>query len=360
MAAGGERAGAERLPEEDGGRGPRLRGPWWFGGRRRLTEEQREHLLSQLYFEGPDRGPFLRRFATLLALSVLIAVFGLAEDSAPVVIGAMLISPLATPLLGLSAALVMGWPRRQLESLAIIAGGTVGAVALASVALWLLPEPGALTMHSGELLARTEPSLLDLGIAVVAGTAGAYVLIRREAIGALPGVAIAVALVPPLAAVGMTLELGEPGLAREALLLYLTNVAGIVLAGSLVLLLAGMRPHTVRGRLTRRIRIGLAAAGLVVLTVAFPLAAATADRARDAIDHDEAAATADQWLEGTDLHLLEPVSVDDGSVHLELAGPRPPPPIGPLADRLAAGLDEDVTLSVDWIREHRFAATGTR
>jgi uncharacterized membrane protein len=152
----------------------------------------------------------------------------------------------------------MGWPRRQLESLAIIVGGTAGAVALAFVALWLLPEPSVLTMQSGELLARTEPSLLDLGIAVAAGTAGAYVLIRREAIGALPGVAIAVALVPPLSAVGMTLELGEPALAREALLPYLTNVAGIVLAGALVLLLVGIRPHTVRGRFTRRVRIGVA------------------------------------------------------------------------------------------------------
>jgi hypothetical protein len=97
-----------------------------------------------------------------------------------------------------------------------------------------------------------------------------------------------------------------------------------------------------------------------VLTIGFPLAAATTDRARTAIDHDEAAVIIDEWLEGTDLHLLEPVSVDDGSIHLELAGPRPPPPLEPLADRLAAGLGEDLTLNVDWVRERRFAVEGSR
>jgi uncharacterized hydrophobic protein (TIGR00271 family) len=349
----------EGLPEEgDVEREPRLRGPWWFGGRRRLSEEQREQLLSQLYFEGPDRGPFLRRFSTLLALSVLIAVFGLAEDSAPVVIGAMLISPLATPLLALSAALVMGWPRRQLESLAIVVGGTIGALALAWVALWALPEPQSVTIASGELLARTEPRLLDLGIAIVAGAAGAYVLIRREAIGALPGVAIAVALVPPVATAGMLFELDRPALAEQALLLYATNVAGIVLAGSLVLLLAGMRPETVRGRLTRRIRLGVLAATLTVLAVAYPLGAETADRVSNAGDRDEAMRIAGEWIEGRGLELAG-VDVEGESVRLQLTGPRPPPPLESLADRLAAGLEKDVELTVNWTPRRSFEATGS-
>jgi uncharacterized hydrophobic protein (TIGR00271 family) len=359
MTPGGGRIERDRLPEEGGDEyedEPRLRGPWWFGRRpRALTEEQREHLLGQLFFEGPDRAPFLRRFAVLLAFSVLIAVFGLAEDSAPVVIGAMLISPLATPLLGLSAALVMGWPRRQLESLAILAAGTLGAFALAWVALLLVPEPRELTLQSEQLIARTEPRLLDLGIAIVAGAAGAYVLIRREAIGALPGVAIAVALVPPLSAVGMMVELGEPRLGEDALLLYLTNVAGIVLAGSLVLLFAGMRPETVRGRLPRRVRVGIAAAVVAVLAVAYPLVAVTRDRIDEATGRDTATELVREWLAAADQPLIS-IAVEPGAVHVEMAGPRRPPTIDLLAEALAAGLGEEVSLTADWIREHRLEA----
>jgi len=357
MAAEREGTDGERLPEEgerSEGR-PRLRGPWWFGRRRQLTEEQRRDLLSQLYFEGADRRPFLARFAALLAFSVLIAVLGLAGDSAAVVIGAMLISPLATPLLGLSAALVMGWPRRQLESLAILVAGTAGAIALAWVALFLIPEPRVVTLQSEQLLSRTEPRLLDLGIAIIAGGAGAYVLARKEAIGALPGVAIAVALVPPLSCVGMMLELGEPRLAEEALLLYLTNVAGIVLAGSVVLLVTGMRPRTIRGRLTRRARTGLTLAALAVIAVAYPLARVTEERVEAETSLDDAGAVVREWLAPTEL-LLHDISVESGAVEIEVAGPEPPPPLEPLADRLAAALDDDVTLTAGWIREQRFEA----
>lgn len=338
-------------------REPRLGGPWWFRRRRELTGEQRDNLLSQLYFEGPDRRPFLIRFATLLFFSVLIAVLGLAEDSAPVVIGAMLVSPLATPLLGLSAALVMGWPRRQLESLAILVGGTLGAIALAWLTLWLLPEPNELTRQSEQLLSRAEPQLLDLVIAIAAGAVGAYVLVRREAIGALPGVAIAVALVPPLSAVGMMVELGEPGLAERALLFYGTNIAGIVLAGSIVFLVTGMRPPTVHGRLTRRGRAGVATAALAVLAVAYPLAAATDERIRDGIGHDTATTVAREWLRAAGLSLRE-VDVDGDSVHIRVAGPNRPPPLKSLADRLAGELGHEIALTADWIQEHRLKAEG--
>lgn len=351
----------EPLPEElepAESETPRLRGPWWFGGRRRLTEEQRESLLSQLFFEGGDRAQFLGRFTVLLTLSVLIAVFGLAENSAAVVIGAMLISPLATPLLGLSAALVMGWPRRQLETAAIVAGGTAGAVALACLVLWILPEPREITLASEQLLDRTEPRLLDLGVAIVAGAAGAYVLLRREAISALPGVAIAVALVPPLATVGMMLELGEPDLAAKALLLYLTNVAGIVLAGSLVLLFAGVRPETLHGRLTRRARVGVGASVLAVLVVAYPLAVVTNDRIEAAADHDGATAAAREWLRERGMSLLD-VEVDGDSVELQIGGPELPRTLDDLADRVADRLDRDVSVTAEWVRQHRIEAEGS-
>lgn len=334
----------------DPGQGRRLRGPWW-GPRRHLTEEQRGHVLSQLYYEGVERLPFLRRFSALLTFSVLIAVLGLARDSGPVVIGAMLVSPLTTPLLGLSTALVMAWPRRQLESFAILVLASIAGIVVAWVTLWLIPEPKFVTLASQELLARTEPRLLDLGIAIIAGAAGAYVLVRREAIGALPGVAIAVALVPPLSTVGMMLELGEGLLALDALLLYLTNLAGIVMAASLVMVLTGMHPHTSHGqRLPRRAWIGILAASLAVLVVSVPLVVHTNDQLNKAIEHDDATTAITEWAAGTGLEIAD-IRVEEDSVHADVVGPESPPPLDPLAEQLADDFGHEVTLEVGWTKQ---------
>lgn len=330
----------------------------WKPLRRELSDEQRRDLLAQLYAENDARLPFLRRFFILLTLSVTIAVFGLAASSGPVVIGAMLISPLTTPLMGLAAALVMGWPRRQLEALAVLAAGTLWAFVLAYATLKLLPEPRALTLQSSELLARTEPRLLDLAVAVVAGAAGAYVLVRREAIGALPGVAIAVALVPPLSTIGMMVELGEPGLADDALLLYLTNLAGIVFAGALVLLAAGMRPASHDGRLPRRAKVGLASATLMVVAIAYPLTVVTRHGIAIALDHDDATRIAREWAAGTGLRIRS-VDVSSHSVRIETAGPRRPTSVDALADDIAVEFEQDVEVTVDWTRERRTTATGS-
>ncbi|NLT05144.1 MAG: DUF389 domain-containing protein [Solirubrobacterales bacterium] len=329
----------------------------WKSFRRELTDEQRRDILGQLYAEGDDRLPFLRRFAILLSLSVLIAVFGLASDSGPVVIGAMLVSPLTTPLLGLSGALVMGWPRRALESLAILVAGTLWAFVLAYVTLTFIPEPAAITLQSEELLARTQPRMLDMAVAVVAGAAGAYVLVRREAVGALPGVAIAVALVPPLSTVGMLVELGKPDLADDALLLYVTNLAGIVFAGALVLLAAGMRPETHDGRLPRRAKAGIALAAVLVALIAYPLWDVTRHSLAHALDHDEAAAIATEWADDAGLRVQD-VEVALHSARIEVVGPDPPPPAQGLADRLAVAFEQEIDLQLDWIPERRTTATG--
>ena len=173
-------------------------------------------------------------------LSSSIAAVGLLADSAAVVIGAMLVAPLMTPILATAAATVRA-DNREL----VIALGSDRAGHGAG-------DPGRLphlsgrvrrrTRHCGtsrEVRARTFPGLLDLGIAVTAGAAAGYITPRRATTGALPGVGIAVALVPPLATVGITYELGADDAARNALLLFVTNLAAIVFAASVMLLLAG-------------------------------------------------------------------------------------------------------------------------
>ncbi|MGI9556655.1 MAG: DUF389 domain-containing protein [Solirubrobacterales bacterium] len=351
----GKRPASEAGTTEGGAR--QLRGPWWFRGNRELTEDQRGNLFAQVFFEGNDRRVFLGRFSVLMALSILLATLGVAEDSPPVVIGAMLISPLTTPLMGLCTSLILGWPRRQLQSLLVLAGATLGGIALGFLVMLVIPEPQQVTVTSTELLERTEPGVFDLAVAIVAGAAGAYVLVRREAIGALPGVAIAVALVPPLAATGMLLELGELDLAREAGFLYVTNLAGIILSGTVVMLILGVQPHREGDRLPRETRLGIGVAIVAALVLIYPLTAETRGRLIDAVDHDDAHDLAVRWLEGTGLEVRH-IEAGRDTVDIEVAGPNPPPPIGPLAEGLADEFEEEVDVSVRWIEEEVIRARG--
>ena len=117
--------------------------------------------------------------------------------------------------------------------------GALVAIAVGVVVSFISPSLRTDLPLPSELLARTNPNLIDLCIALAAGAAGGFVAVRTEASGALPGVGIAVALVPPLATVGICLGLGELGLALGALLLFSTNFVAIVLAAGLVLTGAG-------------------------------------------------------------------------------------------------------------------------
>lgn len=234
-----------------------------------LNDRDRHRITMSLFHEGDRFGPFARRFAALMTMSVLIAVMGLLADSTAVVIGAMLVAPLMSPVLGIAAALVMGWPHRVLRQAAISAVGAAGAVGLAALTAFLFP--GTTDPLPGELVARTSPNLLDLGIALAAGAAGAYAQIRRAASDALTGVAVAVALVPPLAVVGITLGIGEVSLATGALLLFLANVAGIVMAAAITFLICGLVPG---GRLLQgsgAIAGGMRWAALAVIIMVLPL-----------------------------------------------------------------------------------------
>ncbi|MDH3755428.1 MAG: DUF389 domain-containing protein, partial [Acidimicrobiia bacterium] len=163
---------------------------------RRLGDMERRRVTAALFPEGAEFRRFRNRFAALMTMSVLIAVMGLLGDSTAVVIGAMLVAPLMTPVLGVAGALVMGMPRKVATMGLVTLAGAAGAVGLAALVSFVLP--GRPEPIPSEVLARTAPNLLDLGIALAAGAAGAYSHIRRQAGEAITGVAVAVALVPPL------------------------------------------------------------------------------------------------------------------------------------------------------------------
>jgi uncharacterized hydrophobic protein (TIGR00271 family) len=193
-------------------------------------------------------------FFFLLTLSSAIASFGLLANSAPAIIGAMIIAPLMTPIMGLAYGVIqLSWPQIARSSITVLLGmGIVIAIGFLSAELIDIQVAGT------EMLSRAFPTLLDLGVALAAGAAGAFSLSRESIRNSIAGVAIAVALVPPLAVTGIGLALGrmatadvglsfrEVGLfsggydiAAGAFVLFLTNLAAIIITAGVVLLSQG-------------------------------------------------------------------------------------------------------------------------
>lgn len=176
---------------------------------------------------------------SMLVLSGAIATLGLALDNAAVVIGAMLIAPLLAPTMGLALALAVGDLRLASQASVAIVVSTAAVIVTAMLLTAALP----FHTFTNEITARTRPTTLDLGIAVFSGLAGAVVTVtRRKGLSAaIPGVAVAVALLPPIAVAGFAAGAGfHWSLIKGSMLLYGANLAGIVLSGSVVFLLIGM------------------------------------------------------------------------------------------------------------------------
>ncbi len=177
-------------------------------------------------------------FVVLMVLSTLIATFGLFADSTPVVIGAMILAPLMSPIISLSMGTLRQDRKLIWNSMSTILAGMGVAVLSAVLLTWLTPIQAA----GAEILERTRPNLLDLGIAVLSGVAGAYAHAREEVAKTLAGVAIAVALIPPLAVSAIGLAWLNWTIFSGATLLLFTNLAGMVLAAAVTFMLMGFSP----------------------------------------------------------------------------------------------------------------------
>lgn len=188
-------------------------------------------------------------FFLMLGLASVIAVLGLIADSAPTIIGAMIIAPLMAPIVSVAFGIACLNRHLVAVSLVTIFAGMLLVVAIAWFGVWVF----GVRIAGTEILARTAPSMLDLGVALAAGCAGAFAQTRRSIAGSIAGVAIAVALVPPLAVTGIGLSLGgkattETGttvsefgvlaggadIASGSFLLFLTNLLGIIVVAALV------------------------------------------------------------------------------------------------------------------------------
>jgi uncharacterized hydrophobic protein (TIGR00271 family) len=252
----------------DSGSVPQVLGDWVH--QMDIGPERRAGLADELYFEPPDRAGKLGAWWAMLLLSGAIATFAILQDSTAVVIGAMLVAPLMVPILGLAGALVNGWPHRAASSAWLVALGAVGVVALSFVLARWVPPLVALDINS-QITSRTSPTLVDLLIAVSAGAAGAFATVNLRVASSIAGVAIAVALVPPLAVTGITLAAGSAEESLGSFLLFATNVVAIILSAALVFLLGGFADSSLLRDRAQRLLWTMAPFGALALVVMVPL-----------------------------------------------------------------------------------------
>ncbi|WPR75725.1 TIGR00341 family protein [Algoriphagus sp. NG3] len=223
---------------------------------RHATTEEFKELFSMLRQNSKTSSSYL----VLMALSTMIATFGLFGDSAPVVIGAMILAPLMGPIISLAmGALRQDSPLVRNSMLTIFWGIILGLI-FSILITWITP----LEVLNNQITARIRPNLLDLGIAVASGIAGAYAYSKEEISKTLAGVAISVALVPPLAVAGIGIGWADWSVFWGAMLLLGTNLAGIVMAAALTFLILGFSPF----RLAKR---GLLISLGILLAIALPL-----------------------------------------------------------------------------------------
>ncbi|SDJ82785.1 uncharacterized hydrophobic domain-containing protein [Nocardioides sp. YR527] len=313
-----------------------------------VTAADVTRITERLFLTLGDRRRNLTAFWVLLVLAGVIATAGVVADSTATVIGAMIVAPLMTPILGTALALVLADRRQLATNIALVVGAAI-AVVLIGFVIGLTVQIDVVAATNSQVAGRVSPRLIDLLAAVATGMVGAFALVRPDVSDTLPGVAIAISLVPPLAVVGLTLESGAAGEAAGALLLFGTNVAAIIATGTVVMLAARIRhvaPEAgIRvGRLRGRSLVAVAAS-LVLVTV--PLAAGSVHVLQEQRLVSQAKPVATSWAEAKGWQVSD-VFLRGSSLHVVVIGTPPEPDGGELREAFdAEGLsDVEVELTL--------------
>jgi uncharacterized hydrophobic protein (TIGR00271 family) len=260
--------------------------------------------LDALREEFEHEASFSQVFVVLTVGATLIATLGLLANSPGVVIGAMVVAPWILPLQAMAFEILRGRLPMFLRALRTLLLGVLICVLLAMGVSHLV----ALPSFGSEVLNRTSPNLLDLGVALVAGAVAMYAKLRKDAISALAGLAIAVALVPPMCVVGILLASSYWVQAYGALLLFATNLLGIMV-GAMVAL--GSLEKVYRRRLFRS-RLGLTSVALTALLV-IPLGSSfyrLVSRSRLEAKAQQLEATIEQQLRSSTITLGSDPAID--------------------------------------------------
>ena len=193
-----------------------------------LEEKDKSRAIEEMIKNATPR----QEFFLMIILAVLMATFGLLLDSTPVIIGSMLIAPILYPIMGLSLGIIISDQKLILRSIYTIIKSAGLAVAFSFVITLFFPSNEFLA--ASKMLSQIKPSLLYAAVAFIAGLAASFALVKPQLNETLPGIAISVALIPPLAALGVGLAKFNWLVVSNALTLFLINVLGIIFAGMTV------------------------------------------------------------------------------------------------------------------------------
>ncbi|MGC9359569.1 MAG: DUF389 domain-containing protein [Anaerolineae bacterium] len=299
-------------------------------------------------------------FYVMMVLATAIAALGLLLNSSAVIIGAMIIAPLMSALLGLSLGVVQGdfWLVRV--SIRTLLLGIVLSLGVSILLAVIVPQRKV----TAEMIGRSSPTLLDLAVALASGAAAAYASSRRDVANALAGVAIAVALLPPLATVGLAFVIGAQVVALGAGLLFLTNLVAIVSAAGLFFFLMGFHPDVGEKDRERTFRSGLWGTLSLLIAITAILATLTVDAVQQSRFDHAVEATLEREIEllGQDVALEgwrtvgrrgSTVAIE---VELQSAADLTSEEAQQVEDALAASLDQPVDLALIITRVQRLDA----
>lgn len=223
---------------------------------RKASDEDMKDALSSLRESSKVSSVFI----TLMILSTLLATVGIFQDSTPSVIGAMILAPLMTPIISLSMGAVRSDKNIIKNSTVSLLLGIISALFFSAILTLFLP----LDIITTQMSSRINPNLLDLFVAIFSGIAGAYAMSKEEVAKSLAGVAIAVALVPPLAVTGIGIGWGNVDIIYGSFLLFLTNFIGMIIAASITFIILGFAP-------IHRARKSLVYSMIMLVIVSIPL-----------------------------------------------------------------------------------------
>jgi uncharacterized hydrophobic protein (TIGR00271 family) len=310
-----------------------------------LPENQRrtlDELTSDLDLNEGDTRAKRSAFWTMLALAACIACAGILADSTATVIGAMIIAPLSTPIMGTALALVK---RESTGGVKFVVLGALLVIAIGAAFSLIVPSTTVL-LENSQVAGRTSPRIIDLIAALATGLAGAIALARRDVAAILPGVAISISLVPPLGVVGISLGEGELGLAFGALVLFLSNFLALVFAGSLVFTSLGYTTEA-GARAGRSRRSTKVTFGVLVVLVVVPLVVNSALAYAYARLVESVRVTSERWITGTPGAELVGVEHQGFTAIVRVSAPGELPPVSSLMTDLSAALPANIDVVVE-------------
>ena len=322
-----------------------------------VNNDEIERVREALLFEEPERQRKLFRFFSLLILATSIATFGLAGDSVATVIGAMIVAPLMLPIMGVAFGVGIGDKKIIFNSLIISILGIATAITVGFLITWAFRNLINIETNT-QVIARTTPRLIDLLAALATGLAGAFATGRKDVSDTLPGVAIAISLVPPLANVGILAAVGRLDLALGSLILFVTNYLAILLTGSFIFSLMGYPKAYYATHSKGSKRTTLAFAFVLLSLILIPLSASSYKYIQGSLIERRAADATRSWLAGSDYRLVS-VSVGSEEILVVIAGAGNLPPEEVLHDSLRGRLFKfPVTMEIVHQTKTRFKTVG--